>query len=196
MVDDQYAEYDEFKGLPLVALSDVLERFPKEKYLAHVAISYSKLNETRKSKYLLFKSMGYELASYVSPKCTMVGKVTIGENCFILEDQTLQNGVIIGDNVVLWSGNHIGHQSSIGDHTYIASHVVVSGHCRVGEKCFFGVNSATKDHITTGDSCFIGMGACVTKNLKNGSVVLPPASRVIDAHERAAKVIKKKFFGI
>jgi acyl-[acyl carrier protein]--UDP-N-acetylglucosamine O-acyltransferase len=32
------------------------------------------------------------------------------ENCFILEDNTIQPHAQIGANVTLWSGNHVGHQ--------------------------------------------------------------------------------------
>ena len=52
-----------------------------------------------------------------------------GDNCFILEDNTVQPFVTIGNNVTLWSGNHIGHDSVIEDDCFISSHVVVSGTC-------------------------------------------------------------------
>ena len=196
VVDDENKVTDEFCGLPLVGVSEVKEIFPEDQYVAHVALSYKKLNELRKNKFLLFKSMGYQLVSYVSSKCTIIGSVEFGDNCFILEDQTIQNGVKIGNNVVLWSGNHIGHGSVICDHAYLASHVVISGHCQIGERCFFGVNSATKDFLKIGDECFIGMGANVTRDLAKGCVVLDNPGKVLDAEDRIARSIKKKYFGV
>jgi SAM-dependent methyltransferase len=61
------------------------------------------------------KAQGYELASYISPKCTNYAK-SIGNNCFIFEDNTLQPFVTIGNDVTLWSGNHIGHHSTVQSH--------------------------------------------------------------------------------
>ena len=67
---------------------------------------------------------------------TLIKKVVFGDNCFILENQNIQNGVKIGNNVTIWSGNHIGHNSLIDDHTYLSSHVVISGHCNIGKDVF------------------------------------------------------------
>ena len=52
---------------------------------------------------------------YVSSKASVWPGFKPGENCFILEDNTMQPFVVIGDNVTLWSGNHIGHHARIGD---------------------------------------------------------------------------------
>src|SRR2546423_10208 len=73
------------------------------------------------------KQQGYRFISYVSSHSTSFPGTSIGDNCFILEDNTIQPFVTIGNNVVMWSGNHIGHHSTIGDHVFIASHVVLSG---------------------------------------------------------------------
>jgi sugar O-acyltransferase (sialic acid O-acetyltransferase NeuD family) len=124
-----------------------------------VAIGYTHLNEARKQKYLAAKSLGYRLASFVSPHATVLNGGRIGDNCFILEDNTIQPFVTIGDNVTLWSGNHIGHHSTLGDHCFVTSHVVVSGGVSVGEACFLGVNATLRDRIVVGERCIIGAGA-------------------------------------
>ena len=100
----------------------------------------------------------------------------IGENCFILEENTIQPFVTIGDNVTLWSGNHIGHHSTIMNHTFISSHVVVSGGVEVGEQCFIGVNSTLRDHITVGNKCVIGAGVLLLGDAKNESVFIGKAT--------------------
>ena len=92
--------------------------------------------------------------------------------------------------------NHIGHGTSIGDHTYLASHVVISGNCKIGERCFFGVNSTLKDYLEIGDDCFISMDASITKDLNNGSVVLPAKSNYFEGNDELAIKIKKNYFGI
>jgi sugar O-acyltransferase (sialic acid O-acetyltransferase NeuD family) len=144
--------------LPVVPFEDIANRFPPETHDMFVALSYSKLNAIRKEKYLAAKALGYSLTSYISTKATVLNEGRIGENCFILEDNTIQPFVTIGNNVTLWSGNHIGHHSTIKDHTFIASHVVVSGGVVIGEQCFFGVNVTLRDHITIGDLCVVGAG--------------------------------------
>lgn len=63
----------------------------------------------------------------MSSHATVLNDGRIGENVFLLEDNTIQPFVSIGNNVTLWSGNHIGHHSTIHDHCFLASHIVVSG---------------------------------------------------------------------
>lgn len=158
-VDAAYLEECFSCDLPVVPFEEVAEHYPPENYDLFVALSYSKLNAVRKEKFLAAKKMGYKLVSFVSSRATVLNEGRIGENCFILEDNTIQPFVTIGNNVTLWSGNHIGHHSEIHDHTFIASHVVVSGGVEIGEQCFVGVNATLRDHIKIGDRCVVGAGA-------------------------------------
>lgn len=112
-VDKAFIKKFEFCGLPVVAFEEALEKYPPNDYVFFIALGYSKLNELRKEKYLAVKALGYTLASYISPHATILNDGLIGENCFILEGNTIQPFVTIGNNVTLWSGNHIGHHSSI-----------------------------------------------------------------------------------
>lgn len=157
-VDRSYLTSDSFCGLPVVAFEDVAAKFSPANYDFFIALSYSSVNALRKSKYLEAKSIGYKLASYVSSSATVLNTGSIGENCFVLEDNTIQPFALIGNNVTLWSGNHIGHHSTIADHCFIASHVVISGGVEIGEQCFVGVNATLRDHIKIGERCVIGAG--------------------------------------
>ena len=195
-IDDEYIKQDSFEGLPLIPFSKISDKFPPSSNNMHVALSYQKLNKLREQKYSQAKDKGYILASYICSKSFFWEDITIGDNCFILENQTIQPTVKIGNNVMLWSGNHIGHGSYIGNHTYISSHVVISGHCKIGERCFFGVNATLKDFLNIGSDSFISMDASVTKDVDDGSVVLGAKSEIFDSDSKIARMIRKKYFGI
>lgn len=195
-VDDAFVGGNQHLGLPLVPFSEVAKRFPPADHAMHVALSYSKLNRLRQEKFEQAKAAGYQLASYVCSKSVSWPDLSIGENCFILENQTIQPTVKIGNNVMIWSGNHLGHGSAIADHTYIASHVVISGHCVIGERCFFGVNATIKDFTTIGDDCFVAMDASVTKDMPAGAVALGTPAEIFPADDRRARALKKVYFKI
>ncbi len=161
-----------FCGVPVVAFEDVAQLYPPATHGFFVALSYSKLNVVRKDKYLAAKALGYECVSYISSKASMFNEGRIGENCFILEDNTVQPFATIGNNVTLWSGNHIGHHAAIKDHSFVSSHVVVSGGVVIGEQCFIGVNATLRDHITIGDRCVIGAGAILLSNAEPEGVYM------------------------
>ena len=186
VVDDAYKKQDEFCGKPVIGASTLLKTYPPEKVSAFVAISYAEMNKVRERKYLELKKMGYSIATYVSPDATCLTE-HVGENCFILEDNTLQPFCKIGNNVTLWSGNHIGHHSQIGDNTFISSHVVVSGGVKIGKNCFLGVNSTLRDHITLGDETMVGAGAMLTRDTAAREVHRAPKSEKI---ERTSDQIK------
>jgi len=157
-VDAAYIKDETFCGLPVIAFERLVEDFPPCEFDVFVALSYAKVNAVRRSKFEAAKAAGYVLVSYISSRATVWPGVEVGENCFILEDNTLQPFAHIGNNVTLWSGNHIGHHSSIHDHCFVASHVVVSGGVEIGEQCFVGVNATLRDHIKIGPRCVLGAG--------------------------------------
>ena len=170
-VDASYlAQQHRFCGLDVVAFEDVEKIYPPALFAFFIALGYSHLNEARKEKYLAAKALGYELASYVSSKATVLNESAIGDNCFILEDNTIQPFVTIGNNVTLWSGNHIGHHSRIDDHCFLASHIVVSGRVHVGASCFIGVNSTLRDNIAIGEKSIIGAGSLILSDVAANGV--------------------------
>ena len=194
VADDEYVNSTTFKGLPLVKVSDVTDEFPPEKISAHVALSYSKLNKTREKKYNLMKSLGYDLVSYVCSKSVTWSDLDIGDNCFILENQTIQPTVKIGNNVMIWSTNHLGHNCQIGDHSYLASGITVSGHTKIGKRTFVGVNAAFKDFINIGNDVFVTMGANVVKDIPDDSTVT--STDIFLSDDIVNKKLKKKYFNV
>jgi sugar O-acyltransferase (sialic acid O-acetyltransferase NeuD family) len=179
-VEGAYLDRDEYRGLPVVALEEVDDRFPPDRHSAFVAISSTKLNRVRTRLYEQVKDRGYSLASYVSSRAFVWHDVEIGENCMIFEGNTLQHEVRVGDDVVLWSGNHVGHQTRIEDHCFISSHVVISGYCSIGRSSFMGVNSCVADFVKIGEDCVVGAGTVVVKDLEPGRVYVGNPARALD----------------
>jgi sugar O-acyltransferase (sialic acid O-acetyltransferase NeuD family) len=193
-VDDANVETTEIEGLPVVAWSDVATRFPPGDHEMFIALSYRGLNQLRAEKFSQAKAAGYRLATYICSKSVTWPDLVVGENCFILENQTVQPTCRLGNNVYLWSGNHIGHGSVIEDHVYLASHIVVSGHCQIGTRTFIGVNATLRDFIKIGADCFIAMDASVTQDMAPGSVALGQPTTVHAADEKMARMLKRKYF--
>ncbi len=173
-VSKDYLKSNEFKprfgssSYPVVPFEELTNFYPPSEFFLFAPMTGVKMNTLRKEIYLKGKEMGYEYVSYVSSKATVCHN-SIGENCFILEDNTLQPFTEIGNNVVMWSGNHIGHHGKIEDHVFFTSHVVLSGHCHVKERAWFGVNSTIRDFTTIGEGCLIAMGSLITKSTEDES---------------------------
>ena len=164
-----YIRAPSFLGLPLVPFESVEDMFPTKDHDMFIAIGYVHLNKSRERFYNESKAKGYSLLTYISSKATVWSKLA-GDNCFILEDNTIQPYVSIGNDVIMWSGNHIGHHSRIDDHCYITSHVVISGYCHIKPYTFIGVNSTVRDNVTVERDNIIGAGALILRNTREGGV--------------------------
>lgn len=160
--DEKFITESTHKGLPVVPFEEIEKLYPPTENLIFIPL-YD--NDLRAKKVLESKLKGYRFASYLSSRAVNLSD-SIGENCFIMENNVIQPYVKIGNNVILWSGNHIGHHSIIGDNVFFSSHVVLSGKCIVKDFAWFGVNSTIRDGLTIETGSFIGMGAVVTRSTK------------------------------
>ena len=171
-VDQEFLGKKKLFGLPVIPFEAIPDIYPPADFDVFIAISYTKLNTVRMEKFYTVKRLGYQTASYVSSKATVLNNDQIGENCFILEDNTIQPFSRIGNNVTLWSGNHIGHHATIHDHTFVSSHVVISGGVTIGQQCFLGVNSTVRDHVNVGDRSVLGAGSLLLSDAEPEGVYM------------------------
>lgn len=162
-VDREWLPDDrQFCGLPVIPFDEIERHYGADDVRFLAPLTAAGMNRARARIFERIIERGYRCISYVSSRATVLSEA-IGDNCFILEDNTIQPFVEIGDNVVLWSGNHVGHHSRIGDHAFVTSHAVISGHCDIGSYSFLGVNCTLRDGLTIAEGTLVAMGACVTK---------------------------------
>lgn len=179
-LDREFIKESTFENLPVVPFDEINQQYAPTEHDLFIALSYSQMNKLRAAKYNEGKNKGYNIASYISSKCTYLSQFKPGENAFIFEDNTIQPFVKIGHNVTIWSGNHIGHHSIIDDHNFISSHVVISGHCHIESFCFLGVNTTIAHQMQIASETLLGAGAVITKNTEIEGVYVPAKTIKID----------------
>ncbi len=162
-VHKKHKKFEKFEELPVIDFENLENIYPPSEYLLFAPMTGKGLSKIREKIYMEGKEKGYKFISYISSKANIFTN-DIGENCFILEDNTIQPFVKIGNNCVLWSGNHIGHHSLIKDSVFITSHVVISGNCIIEKYSWFGVNSTIRNGIHIAEGTLVGMSASITKN--------------------------------
>ena len=195
VVDDEFVREDKLDKTPIISWTEFHQTHPVNGWKMHVALSYRNLNKLREAKFIQCSLAGYELTSFISPKSNIAKDFKHGQNCFVLENQTIQPGVVFGDNVMVWSSNHIGHGTRVESHAYISSQVVISGHAQIGMRCFIGVNASIRDFIAIGSDSLLGMGSVLTRDVPSGTVILAPRSEIIESHDPRAESIIEKNFG-
>ena len=85
---------------PLVDFENLENIYPPNEYYLFAPMTGKGLNKIREKVYNEGKEKGYQFISYISKYATVLTE-DIGENCFILEDNTIQPFVNIGNNCVL-----------------------------------------------------------------------------------------------
>ena len=169
-VDEDYMRDPTFRDLPVVPFETLEDAHAASDVSLFVPISFKQMNHVRADRVAAAKTRGYELISYVSSRATTFPGFECGENCFILEDNTIQPFAQVGSDVILWSGNHIGHHSVIEDHVMVTSHVVISGGCRIERYCFLGVNATIRDETVIGRETLVGAGVTILHDTEPYSV--------------------------
>lgn len=169
-VEQPYLKKESLFDLPIVAFETLEQHYAPAEHSIFVAATYTQFNRLRTRLANEAKAKGYALASYISSRAFVWRNVTVGEHCFIFEDNTVQPFVTIGNNCVLWSGNHIGHHSHVRDNCFISSHVVISGFCEIGENCFLGVNATLANNVTVGRDNWVAPNVCLLKNTPPNSL--------------------------
>ena len=171
-VNKKYSKETSFFDLPVVNFEDVDKIYPPDDYFMFVAASYKNLNSVRELMYQAAKKKKYKLASYVSSNSNLITNLEIGENCLVLENQTIQPYSKIGNNVFIWGGCIVGHHTKIKDHCWLTSGSSIGGNTVINENTFLGLNSTIGHFIEIGRENFIGASALVTKNTEEKSVYI------------------------
>jgi sugar O-acyltransferase (sialic acid O-acetyltransferase NeuD family) len=179
-VDSSYLSKQEFCGLAVVPFEEIENLYPPAKFDMFVAVGYTKLNQIRAIKCEEAKVKGYKLISYVSSKATTWNDLTIGENCFILENNIIQPFVKIGNNVIIWTGSNIAHHTEINDNCFISCQASIAGRVKIGKNCFIGINATIRDNISIADNCIIGAGALILYDTKSNEVYKGNKAKLAD----------------
>jgi len=172
---------DTFHGLPVVPFEEVEKTFPPAEFQMLVLLGYQSMNALRAEKYAQARRKGYRLTSYVCSDFFRAEDLRVGENCFILDNQSISLDVAIGNNVVMWSSNHVGDLTVIEDHAWISSHVTIAANVTIREGCFVGIGATISNHVTLGKNTFVGANGLITTDTAANSVHVCGESKAIDA---------------
>ena len=97
-------------------------------------------------------------------------EVAVGENCVIMDNQSISLDVTIGNDVVMGSSNHIGDLTRIDDHCWISSHATVAADVKIRERAFIGIAATVSGRVTIGRESFIGANVLVSSDVPERAV--------------------------
>lgn len=178
VVDGAYLNQTKLFDTPIVSFEDCVDKFSPDDFSMFVPLGYQGLNSLRQKKYFEAKSKGYDFVSYVSSRASTWENVSVGENCMVYENTTLQPFCKIGNNTIVRSSAHISHHVEIGDHCFISAGTCIGGSAQIGNSSFLGLSSTVRDNLTIAEKTFIAAGSVVVNDTEtNGLYLGVPAKK-------------------
>jgi len=176
IVDDVFAENNEFMGVPVVKLSDTKELYNPEEYTMFIAVGYQGMNSLRANKYQYFKELGYSFASYKSPYT--FGDFEIGENTIVMDGAIIQPLASFGNNVFVWGGAMVGHHAKINDHCWLTGGCSIGGSVNLGRGTFIGMGAVVGQEVKTGIECMLGAGSLTIRSIVDKVVIIKEQTEI------------------
>jgi acetyltransferase-like isoleucine patch superfamily enzyme len=183
--DAAYIKEKSHRGLPVVPFEEVERSYPPDEFRMLTLLGYEDMNGLRERKFKESKAKGYTLESYIASDIFRVEPINVGENCFILDNQSISLDVQIGDNVVMWSSNHVGDMSVIEDHVWLSSQVAIAANVRIGKGAFLGIGATVANGVSVGARSFVGADVLLSGDLAEGAVRVAGQPESLDVGSRA-----------
>ena len=178
-VHSEYMKEPQLLGLPVVPFERVDESYPPDRYSMFVAMGYTGVNRARAKVYHQCKDAGYHFITYISPRASLLGSVTTGENCYVGDYAVIRTLSEIGEDVIIGGLCYIGQRTCIHDHCFISQNSSLSSNNDIGAYTFIGANATIRDGIRIAGGCVIGAGAVILRDTKENGVYKAPEAQLL-----------------
>jgi len=183
-VGDQYLNDNLYDfELPLVAESEVVQKYPPDKYDMLSCVEAASRVRNRLLIYERLKGMGYFLRNFISPSAKVFENVQIGENNIILEDVRIEFNTRIGHSNMFFPNSTVSHDSVIGNGSTLTDRVTTGGGVDIGNCCWFGFGSIINALVTVADDTLVSCGSVILKNTKQGYTYIGNPAKAYPTHQ-------------
>lgn len=159
-----------YYGIPVIGTDDDAEKLFAQYGRCKVVITPDS-PQIREKLVNLYKAIGYEFATIISPLAHISKYAEIGEGTVVQSGVNVSAATKIGCFCKLNSFCNVMHDNVIGDYTTIAPNAVLLGRVTTGLKSYIGANSTILPDISIGVGSTVGAGAVVTHVVAESVIV-------------------------
>ncbi|MFT5858108.1 MAG: sugar O-acyltransferase (sialic acid O-acetyltransferase NeuD family) [Flavobacteriaceae bacterium] len=175
---DDYAEQNEFEGLPILGKVDEIENhYAQHKFEAlFVAVGYNHLRFKQRVMHRFFK---IPFANIIHPTALIEKSAQIGTGICLYARSYIGPGVQLSDGVVVNMYSYIPHDNIIGECASFSGGVNMGGKTDIASCTFVGLGCTVSDNLSICGDVFIGAGALVVKNIEEPGIYIgSPAKKM------------------
>lgn len=159
-----------YYGVPVIGTDDDAEQLFSQYGSCKVVITPDS-PKIREKLVSLYKAIGYEFATVISPLAHISKYAEIGEGTVVQSGANVSAATKIGRFCKLNSCCNVMHDNVINNYTTIAPNAVLLGRVTTGGKSYIGANSTILPNIIIGAGSTVGAGAVVTRNVDANVIV-------------------------
>lgn len=142
-----------------------------------VALGPRGLSKAREAVADRLISLGWDLATLISPSATIIGEV--GQNCFFGDYSFVGPGSTIGDHTQLMEFSSVAPDSHVGNSCYLGSKSTIGSLSFVGSNSFLGLGAIVSTKITVEPETVIGAGVVLTRHSARGEVFMADLAKSV-----------------
>ena len=162
---------DPFLGYEVLGDDGDLPELFKKYTIALITVGQIKSADNRVKLFQQLRSLGFELATIISPRAYVSKNASLGAGTIVMHDSLVNAGAKIGNNCILNTKSLVEHDAIVEDHCHISTSSVVNGGTIIREKTFIGSNTITKEYITVGKTSVIGGGLRVVSDVQENTLM-------------------------
>ncbi len=139
---------------------------------ALICIGQIKNSQIRKDCFKNLKRIGFKLPSVISKHAYFSKNSKIGIGSIVMHGVIVNAFSSIGNNCIINTNSTIEHDVIIGDNCHIAGGSVVNGGVKIGNGTFIGSGTVIKQGVKIGNNCVVKANTFVRKNIRNNEIIV------------------------
>lgn len=164
---------------PIIGTDDDLVSLINDFDAVFVAIGN---NNIRFESQYKFKSLGFNVATLISPKASVNDTVSIGEGALVGANACINIDTKIGEGVIINTGSNIDHDCQIDNFAHISPGVNLAGDVSVGVRTWIGIGASVIQQVNIAANVIIGAGAVVINNIPANVTAVGCPAKIIHHH--------------
>ena len=150
----------------------ILKKIFKNYKYALIGFGQIKTSKLREKCFKNLKEIGFKLPSIISRHAYFSKNSRIGEGSIVMHGVVVNAFSSIGVNCILNTNTTIEHDVVIGNNCHVAGGAVVNGGVKIGNGTFIGSGVVIKQGIKIGNNCVVRANTFVSKDLKNNELFI------------------------
>ena len=169
---DQKKGVKKFLNLEILGSDEDLKKIFKRYKYALVSFGQIKSYRSREACFKKLKKIGFYLPSIVSKYAYFSKNSKIDEGSIVMHGVVVNAFSSIGKNCIINTNSTIEHDVKIGNNCHVAGGAVINGGVIIGDGTFIGSGTVVKQGVKIGRNCIISANTFVRKDIKNNQIFL------------------------